>query len=128
MKPWVVMSRRSNARIALAVLFASLFGPLYVAPRRAMAEIRVVTCCAGKCRQPLTARSARGCCEIAQAADDTAALTAVHGVAPPRAVAVLALVETDRLSDGRGVGHAHASSAGAQRAAPVFLLTRALRI
>jgi len=94
------------------------------APGRVLAELHAVKCCANGCHHARTNGGARECCGIGQ--DDPGVLAATKVLhAPPATPAVdLAALALDAPIGERVVALPDARG----RAAPVFLLTRTLRL
>lgn len=110
-----------------AFLLVALSLQAYVIPLRANAEIRAITCCAARCHHPRSAAGATRCCGVEQDASDTATLSSSNGVNASATYAPLP------SSAATGVVYiAIAAPAFSPRclprAAPLFLLTRALRL
>ena len=111
---------------ALALLLATSVQVTQGAPLRALAELRAAKCCASVCHHGrTTSGAARHCCRVAQddpgvlaAAKQPLVAPALDGVLLDRAPAVL----------GEPAWGVVAGPAPLARAAPVFLLTRTLRL
>jgi len=111
---------------ALAVLLATSVQAAHAAPLRALAELRAVRCCKDTCRHGQPTRStARHCCQVAQ--DDPGMLAATPGIVPGAAPAVLAL-DAPLTTPGTPRWTVVAGTAPVARGAPIFLLTRTLRL
>jgi len=123
------MFRRPTAGVILALLLAGVVGPVYAVPHRALAGVRAATCCGGKCPKSLPARTAGGCCEIRQGADNAAALSHANRLDPPRPHVTLLPPSSTVIASERDTVPGCLSLAAGQRAAPpIFLLTRTLRL
>ena len=123
------MLRRPTAGVVLVLLLAGVVGPVIAVPHRALAGVRMASCCGGKCPTSLPARATGGCCEIRQGADDAAVLSQAKRLDPPRPSAILlSPLSAVSASDRDVVPGASALAAGQRAAPPLFLLTRSLRL
>jgi hypothetical protein len=123
------MSRRPTAGVVLVLLLVGVVGPVFAVPHQALAGIRAATCCGGKCPNAMPVRATRGCCEIRQAVDDTAALSQAKRIDPSRAHVILSPPGSVALPREADVPRGSWSLPAGQRAAPpIFLLTRSLRL
>jgi hypothetical protein len=110
---------------ALAVLLATSVQAAHAAPLRALAELRAVRCCKDVCRHGQPTRStARHCCQVAQ--DDPGILATAQDVGPGPG-AVLAL-DRPPATLGTPQWTVIAGAGPLPRGAPIFLLTRTLRL
>jgi hypothetical protein len=120
----VPVSRRRIAPAVLAVTLAMTVQAAHGAPGRVLAELHAARCCANTCHHARTNGGARECCGIGQ--DDPGVLAGAKVLPAPAAtvavdvsavaVAAPTVERVADLPDARG------------RAAPVFLLTRTLRL
>lgn len=120
------MSSKRLFPFALAVLLATSVQAAHTAPLRAVAELRAVRCCKDTCRRKQPTRStARHCCQVAQ--DDPGILGAGHDVVPEAPVGVLVL-DQPLATPGTPRWTVVAGTSPLPRGAPIFLLTRTLRL
>jgi hypothetical protein len=111
---------------ALAVVLATSVQAAHAAPLRALAELRAVKCCTHVCRHGRTTKStARHCCQVAQ--DEPGIVAAAQGVAPAAEAAVLVL-DLPAATLGTPRWTIIAGTTPLPRGAPIFLLTRTLRL
>ena len=124
--PWVSVSSRIAFRLTLALLLVVGVQLTSGAASQAVAELSALSCCAHDCgHAPMHADSSR-CCGVASRHADTAAVApAMPGVTAPL-LAVIGTSLNEAIPSGLSVA-ASAMLPGA-RAAPVFLLTRTLRL
>jgi hypothetical protein len=117
---------RYALRIALVLALAFSVQAAHGAPARAAGVLRALHCCATKCHRTTSAGAAAQCCQVAPSDADTAGRAplphdlspALHGV--PASILALGLPAV--------VGAGESFSGAAARAAPVFLLSRSLRL
>ena len=99
----------------------------FLIPTRANAELRAAHCCATHCRHARSSHAAARCCGLQGPADQTATIKSAKGADKPQTHSVLlTVIEAGPWPAGEAVlsGAARVTS----RAAPVFLLTRTLRL
>jgi hypothetical protein len=115
---WAVM-------LSLALLTVQV---AYVVPARASAELRATRCCATHCHHPRSTGGAARCCRIQEPPAEIATLTPAKSRHTPESRGVvLALPDSGRAPHGQALALIVGAEA-TPRAAPVFLLTRALRL
>jgi hypothetical protein len=123
------MFRKPTAGVVLALLLAGIVGPVVAMPHQALAGIRAATCCGGKCPNAMPVRATRGCCEIRQAVDHTAALSQAKRSDASRSHVLLPPPSSIAIAGERDAAPGAWSLPAGQRAAPpIFLLTRSLRL
>jgi len=120
------MTRQPGLRgivLALSLLTAQA---AFLVPTRANAEMRAAHCCATHCHHARSSHAAARCCGLQQPADQTAIKVAKGADKPQTHSVLLAVVEAGPWPAGEALlsGAARVTS----RAAPVFLLTRTLRL
>ncbi|MGH7822664.1 MAG: hypothetical protein ACREQ9_23140 [Candidatus Binatia bacterium] len=118
-----VIRKRLTALAATVLAFGLQVG--YAAPSRATTELRAVSCCADHCGHSERPAGAAECCNLGQANDGPAANAAVARADMP-AAPTASLVGLFAAS-ARPAGDFHVA-APRERAAPIFLLTRSLRL
>jgi len=111
--------------LAVALLLATSVQVTQGAPFRALAELHATKCCADVCHHGRTKGAARHCCQVAQ--DDPGVVGAAKQlVTAPTLVAVF--VDRAPAVLGEPAWGVIAGTAPLPRAAPLFLLTRTLRL
>jgi len=121
------MTRRPGLRGIVLALSLLTVQAGFLIPARANAELRAVHCCATHCRHARSSHAAARCCGLQRPADQTATIKSTKGADKPQTHSVmLAVIEAGPWPAGEALvsGAARVTS----RAAPVFLLTRTLRL
>ena len=120
----------SRRRALLSLILAMTVGAQVVhgAPARATKLARALSCCAHHCpkHHPVSQTGARHCCDVQPADADTAtpAASPLDSSPPFTAAIAIALPAVHAPAP----GGAHELPLAAARAAPVFLLSRSLRL
>ena len=111
---------------ALPLVVALLVQLGYVVPAHSMARLRAITCCARGCDHARSAARAMRCCGV-QPWDDTAMVTpAVAKEMKPQLVAHASVVPS--IVDEAPAAPCARPALRHQRAAPLFLVVRSLRL
>ena len=119
------MTKRLVLRWSIALLLVVGSAAAYAAPLQSLAELRALSCCTHDCHHGAgRAVDPERCCGVAQA--DTAAPAA--SAAPAAAPALVATLHAISVSPAALASFTPLSGRVAARAAPLFLLTRSLRI
>jgi len=119
------VTKRSLLRWSVALLLVVGTSASYGAATQSIAELRALSCCTHDCGHQKAADPSR-CCGVAP---QHAAAVSAAPTAPSRAPALVAVLPAMPAS--RAMAPALAATSpdlAAARAAPVFLLTRSLRI
>jgi len=117
---------KRTGRAMILGLISLTFQLVYLTPVRAAAEIRAVHCCAVHCQHPHSAAAAAQCCQVQQGAAESAVVSAVSRVEPPRAGSPGAMnFTTDPCTWARVVRGVRWPQ---PRGAPIFLLDETLRL
>src|SRR5262245_50858397 len=95
------------------------------APSRAIAELHAAKCCAHVCHHPHNAGAARRCCQVAQ--DDPGVVVAANELRAPMLLSLPVDVVSAHLGPSSG-DVLRDVEAPRGRAAPLFLLSRTLRL
>jgi hypothetical protein len=121
------MSARTSLRVAVFSLVVLGAQAAYAAPAHAIAGMRARHCCAAHCRHAGSAAAADRCCHLRQSTDDLATLASPRAHLETQvhlAVTAPALVPAGRAT----TASAPEPPGRTARAAPLFLLTRTLRL
>ena len=121
----VSLKRLSRASLTLLVAFG--VQAAHGAPARATQTLRAVWCCSTSCHHSTSAPAASRCCGVGQSHDDTATIApkaAAHAAAATPALVTPALPTAESLA----LRRLCTGSLPGARAAPLFLLTRSLRV
>lgn len=121
------MTKRLLSRWSIALLVVVGTAVSYGAARQSLAELKAMSCCAHDCgHHPAKAADPSRCCSVAPA---NAAAASVAPAAPsPAPVQVAALFVAPASITAPSSRAAESPDLAAARAAPVFLVTRSLRI
>lgn len=125
------MAAKRILRVALLSLIAFSLQAAYVAPARAIEALRAAHCCAARCHHAQSATTASRCCNVAQDGTDAATLSATKASPPSSATAPLLLAPMPlggvHFATSAGIAP-HLALRAALPAAPIYLLTRTLRL
>jgi hypothetical protein len=121
------VTRRLLLRWSIALLVVVGTGMSYGAARQSLAELKAMSCCAHDCGHgPAKAADPSRCCGVAPASAAAAsAVSVAPSPAPSQVVAVLSAPASITAAPSLA---AASPDPAAARAAPVFLVTRSLRI
>jgi hypothetical protein len=124
----VSLKRRLSSGIVAFLAFSAHAG--YAAPAESTQVVRALWCCATHCRHTRSATTAAHCCKVGRSGGGAVATSAVPKL-PARGLAFRAASAAPggvSPVDGHGTGWIEAIPAPRARGAPLFLLTRSLRI
>jgi hypothetical protein len=120
------VTKRLLLRWSIALLVVVGTGVSYGAARQSLAELKAMSCCAHDCgHDPAKAADPSRCCGVAPAS--TAATSVVPVATSPAPAQVVAVLAAPASITASSLAAASPDLAAA-RAAPVFLITRSLRI
>jgi hypothetical protein len=111
--------------LALALVAGVLMQVIHAVPAHAMASLRAMACCAHGCNHGCSPSEAMRCCGV-QHQDDAATISAVGKEHAPRFVAHLA--DRTPRTFGEPTVVSPAAAPRHERASPLFLLVRSLRL
>lgn len=124
--PWGPVSSKIALRLALALALVLGAQVTYGAGSRAAAELRALSCCAHDCKHgPARTAAPNRCCGVAPSPGDTASVApATPDVPAPLLAALGTQLESTFACHSALAPSPHAEARGA----PIFLLTRTLRL
>ncbi len=123
------MLAKHSLRVALLCIAVFGLQVAYVAPSQATATLRAAHCCATRCHHARSASAAARCCKVEQGVSDAAALSAPKdgqqsNNIPAPVFVIPAAFQLSSAGDFACSFSPHVTP----RAAPIFLLTRTLRL
>jgi len=122
------MTAKRSLRIAIVALIAFSAQAAYAIPARTADEFRAAHCCATHCNHSSSPATANRCCHVEQSGADVATVSASKTLQPPVAISVLFITaDTDCIASPVGLA-LDVTLLSPLPAAPLYLLTRTLRL
>src|SRR5690349_4240441 len=122
------MTTRHSLRVAVFALICFSLQATYVAPARAAGALRTAHCCATRCHQSRPMTPAQRCCRVEQDGSDVARISAPQRVTPDSSAVLLISPTAPQIAPATAIVSPRATLRHSLPAAPLYLLTGALRL